>query len=310
MDASHEKKGRRKRRVVSEKTGENRCIYCQRLFSTEKGLTMHVRSCTNKSILESPNKSIMVNCPNCQREFKGEKGLKIHKLRSLCGRSISSEDNCNSESEALASQAKPHSAMPCQTSSKNLRFLKMISSKSEVLWPKMTEVEKWETFQKQVMSELTDIPMSIHKQINNLETVVHGVGLELFDTKIRRKREPNRREKLLAELRGELRNLRKAYLKAGEGSEEQIAIQDLQIHTRERLKAVRKAENNRKRRWRRRSLRAKFYRDPYSTAKEIIQPKVFCQLDVSLVELNSYLDDVCRDDLRDQDLGVLEGWEY
>ena len=63
----------------------------------------------------------------------------------------------------------------------------MISSKSEVLWPKMTEVEKWETFQKQVMSELTDIPMSIHKQINNLETVVHGVGLELFGKKKRKK---------------------------------------------------------------------------------------------------------------------------
>ena len=75
----------------------------------------------------------------------------------------------------------------------------------------------------------------------------------------------------------------------------------------EKKRQLRRAENGRKRRWRRRKAQKKFWRDPYKASKDILSDKVHVPLNVDKEVIDDYVKRVASDPLRDAELGVLEG---
>ena len=150
--------------------------------------------------------------------------------------------------------------------------------------------------------------MSIVSRINELEKVMYGVGQEMFGTYTKRSKNVNRRQKKCETLKTQLRHLRQAFRKADAGSDDQIAIGNLERDTREKLNAAKRSENSRKRRWKRKQLRNRFYKDPCAVAKEVMEPKrTFNEPKASVADLNAYLSQVCTDELKNVDLGPLDG---
>ena len=75
----------------------------------------------------------------------------------------------------------------------------------------------------------------------------------------------------------------------------------------ERRRTLKRAENTRKKRWRRKKTRERFYQDPFKTVKDVLSPKTNVQPDVSVEKLNKYVEEVVSDTYRDIPLGPLEG---
>ena len=73
----------------------------------------------------------------------------------------------------------------------------------------------------------------------------------------------------------------------------------------ERRRSLRRAENSRKKRWRRRKERARFYENPYQFSKNLLQPRVKASLNVSSATIDEYAKGVATDVLREQELGEL-----
>ena len=134
----------------------------------------------------------------------------------------------------------------------------------------MNENKKYTEYQKDVLSELSPFPMSMVDRINELERVMYGKGIEQFGAYERKSYPKNRRQRLCEKLKAQVRDLRAAFRKADPDSDDQRAIAGLERDMREKWRAARRCENNRKRRWQRKRLRSRFYKDPCGVAKEIM----------------------------------------
>ena len=74
----------------------------------------------------------------------------------------------------------------------------------------------------------------------------------------------------------------------------------------ERRRTLKRAENIRKKRWRRKKKQQQCFRDPFGTVKEILSPRSNVQPDVSEELLNRYLAETVGDKERDVTLGQLD----
>ena len=290
----------------------NVCLYCKSSFLSHQSLDKHLGECVNKKLLMENEKSLSFPCDFCGETFKGEKGVKLHKIKSKCGVPKSGEVICvspsDSESEALAYQEQEtHSVLPRQQPSTDLRILQALGRKSPIQWPTMKDKKGWENLEKQVLSELSSFPMSVVAKLNELERVVYGVGQEIFGVKKKLGCLKSRRLQKRDQIKRQLRDLRKAFRKEQEGSAEQESIRVLEHATRDKLRSLNRVENNRKRRWRRRHLRAQFYKDPCKVVRDTMQPRTFSEPDVKICDLNKYMDEMCKDEMQQCGLGVLEG---
>ena len=54
------------------------------------------------------------------------------------------------------------------------------------------------------------------------------------------------------------------------------------------------------------TLRAKFFKDPYEVARNVLKPKVVCQPEVSKESLNNFVREASSDPSRDIPLGDLD----
>ena len=72
-------------------------------------------------------------------------------------------------------------------------------------------------------------------------------------------------------------------------------------------KQLRRAENCRKWRWRKRKARKKFWNDPYKASKDIFSKNEHVPLKVQKEVIDAYVREVASDPLRDTELGVLVG---
>ena len=125
--SSQQKEASRKSRRKTKKPDEdsNQCLYCQRLFSSQKGLSQHIPHCKVRNVLPHSNQVERVPCTKCHRTFAGEIGLKIHHSKSKCGKNESLDTNClpqDSESEALTCQENNHSAPVTPTNIKRVKY--------------------------------------------------------------------------------------------------------------------------------------------------------------------------------------------
>ena len=116
----------------------------------------------------------------------------------------------------------------------------------------------------------------------------------------------SRRAAQIASYRENIRKLKKAYKRVA-SDDEKSAIASLVSEYRDKLSNIRKAECSRKKRWRRKNLRSRFFKDPYGVARDVLSPKVFSQPTISQLDLDSHIGSICHDDMRDIPLGDLPG---
>jgi hypothetical protein len=76
---------------------------------------------------------------------------------------------------------------------------------------------------------------------------------------------------------------------------------------RDKLKALRKKEGSRKRRWRRAKARGQFLKDPFKVSKDLLSPKDKTPLNVDKSVIDSYVNEVASDPGRKVELGELNG---
>ena len=115
-----------------------------------------------------------------------------------------------------------------------------------------------------------------------------------------------RRERSIFEIRKQIGQLKESVKKAL-SEEEELGLALLLDERKQRLKILRKLETNRKRRWRRKHIRKDFYKDPFKAAKEVLKPRVCCELNVSKEQLDNYVNKVTGDPLKEVPLGEIEG---
>ena len=252
------------------------------------------------------------SCDHCGKLFKGAKGVKIHQSKTLCGKGEKSHsvtcslDSSDGNSGPLASQESIHGAMPRHLQNEIAR-LNTIVSKPSLLWPRMSDSENWTKLENRVKGQLSSHLASVDHLINNLEIIVYEEAKQLFGVKENKKRAGvSRREGEIAKCRANIRNLKKTYKRVG-SDEERSALAALVSEYRDKLSKLRRAENSRKRRWRRKNTRSRFFKDPFGVAREVLTPKVLSQPTVSHSVLDHHLKSLSRDDRRDVPLGELPG---
>ena len=178
--------------------------------------------------------------------------------------------------------------------------------KVSVKWPKMNDATSWSTLEERVAGQLTDWYSSVDRKIRSLETILYSEAKELFGV-VDQKKTPfvSRRQKEILSWRGRLNELKVAWKRAG-SDDERTGIDFLQDECKEKIRVLKRAECARKRRWRRRGLRAKFFRDPYETARAVLKPKVSCNPNVTKSQLNEFVISSSADPSRDVPLGPLD----
>ena len=107
----------------------------------------------------------------------------------------------------------------------------------------------------------TALAGGVDRKVRAMATIIYSMGSDRFGVlpgQGRQKSSPqgrsNRREKEISNIRAELKRLTKAYKAATE--EEKPALAELRDVLRERLKSLRRAENNRRKRKERMKSRA------------------------------------------------------
>ena len=282
------------------------CKGCNEVFPDELHLTEHLQrsfKCVGYD----------TRCPSCQRFFRGERGWKIHMSRSKCKDKMLPEEedaHClsnDSESEVLTSQVQPHSTLSHHEQNSDLMALKNVLLKKPIRWPRMSDVKCWSELESIVKAQLPE-RFYVRNAISLLETILYEEASKLFGVVEYKKKENklSRRQQQMLNTKRELQGLKKAYLKAS-SEDEKAGISCIQAELKAKWKALRTAEYNRKRRWRRRKLRSTFFKDPFKVAKEILSPKISSEPAVSKETLDDFLKETYSDEKRDIPLGELKG---
>ena len=292
------------RNIQAKITDDLTCIFCQRVFESSRGLSVHLPHCRNRQIFD-PNL-----LPPCS--------VIIEPLPEVHVVSVSEDENVLSSSElnchpdgcnavyALTGPVNHHSAEFRSQNDDELRAISNLPNKLSIKWPRMNDAEKWSKLDEVVAGQLKDWWKNVDGKIRCLETVLYDEAKAMFGVvSCTKTKFVPRRQKEILSWRARLNDLKKAWRRA-ENDEERAGIDLLEDECRSRLRVLKKAECTRKRRWRRRTLRAKFFKDPYEVARNVLKPKVICQPSVSKESLNNFVRGASSDPSRDVPLGDLE----
>ena len=275
----------------------NKCLYCCQFFVGTKGLNIHLNYCKNKAILDCEVVLERVEIAGSSDGIGASDSLGC----------LSSIDDCNADI-TLTSQVNHHSAKSRNTIEYEARVLSNLPARSPIKWPKMIDHIRWAQFENNVLKNIPENWLSAGKLVVLMENVMYEEGKALFGVWETAARKPliTRRQKEIFSCRRNLNDLKRAWKRAS-SDDERAGIDLLQEDCRDRLKGLRRAECSRKRRWKRRSVRSKFFKDPFRVARDVLSPRVMSSPDVSKAELNDYVKSVASDKHRDVPLGDLEG---
>ena len=289
------------------------CESCKKIFTNSRQLKVHLRQHVECS-------SFTFQCQTCHLSFEKQAGLDQHQRRycrsqSLSGKVTNSAQGMSSDSSPLARIDKDSNHVDTNHSVKSRYVLEeeacqlnKIPVLMPIKWPLMREDKKWKMFEDAVMCQL-DGNSSAEDRLNRLQNVIYSEGKDRFGCVERRPsspKEPNRRERKLASVRKEIKNLTKLARNC-DNDEERGGLLLVRSELIDKKRQLRRAENSRKRRWRRRKAQKRFWNDPYKASKEILSDKVHVPLNVEKEVIDDYVRNVASDPLRDVDLGVLEG---
>ena len=254
---------------------------------------------------------------SCGKVCKNERGVKIHQARMGCSPKPSSAQRNASpeahETEEDQGQEEHHSALSLQATTRveessngtTQDGMENTSSAERVLWPKSSDKQKWEKFDREtdILLETTLAGVATRK-VKAMSKLIYTLGREEFGTKENKTQMPrpqeNRRQKRIADLRRDLRRLTKRHKEARD--DEKPGLEELRKEMRERLKSLRRAENHRRKRKERQRKQAQFTKDPFRFVRNVLGEKKSGELMCSKEEADAYIKGVHSDVNRDEDL--------
>ena len=288
-------------------TDELSCLYCRREFETKRGLSLHLAHCKNRQVFElDPNQLptcsvVLDRLPDVQVVSEGEDEIILGPVDFSCF-----PDGCDA-GFALTCPVNHHSAESRPTNDAELKIISNFPDRLSIKWPRMNDVDQWAKLDEVVAGQLKDWWTKTDSKIRCLETVLYDEAKAMFgvvSSSMKTKFVP-RRQKDIMSWRSKLNDLKKAWKKAS-SDDERAGIDLLEDECRSQIRNLKRAECSRKRRWRRRTLRAKFYKDPYEVARNVLKPKVVCQPSVSKETLNNFVHDASSDPNHNVPLGDLD----
>ena len=286
--------------VVAEDV--NQCLYCAGQFVGAHGLGRHLKYCKFKSIFDMPECHVVLEDvgSRCDETFS----LDSQNRLSLTEDSV---QNFNS-GPALTSQENLHGAKSRNSTEFEAKLLSHLPHRSPIRWPRMGDVSRWKELEAQVAPEIPDHWLGVKEKIDRLEVAIYDYARKLFGVVESRSKKSSlsRRQKEIRSCRANLNDLKNAWLRSC-SEEEKTGIAFLQDELKSKLRALRTAESSRKRRWKRKTLRSRFFKDPFGAARDVLSPRVKSEPEVSKEKLNDFIRAVGSDNNRDVPLGPLDG---
>ena len=286
---------------------DTKCIYCSRVFASKRGLSVHLNTCKNKLFMSSPN-IVEHQIRPCSVVLENIDATNVPNIRSrdissfsnslTCFSEVVPTEECNS-GVTLTSPDNLHSTQSHLSKESEQIFLRNLPNKDPIRWPKMSDKEGWSKLDESVSGQLSDwFVGQVSGKIRCLETVLYDEAKSRFGTVVMSKTKfIPRRQKDILMWRKRLNDLYRAWKSSG-SDEERAGIDLLVSECKDKLRSLKRLESSRKRRWRRRTVRSKFFKNPYEVARNILKPAVCCQPEVSKTDLNLFVQNSCSDPLR------------
>ncbi len=275
----------------------------------------------------------------CGKTLKNEHGLRIHQGRMKClknvgrqrlGATTSSETgeesgqdlhqstrNLPVEQQTDAERSELAFAEPSQEqhevfdepSSDQLHVAAQQEEKRKdrIEWPPSSKKKAWSDLDQDLDNILTvTLRGPVENKLKTMTELVYRVcadrfGIKTRKEKVERNSGPNRRQREIAVLRKELRNLRRLWRNASAYDKEGLA--QLREDARKRLLSLRKAENSAKKKRQRVRERETFVKNPYQYASKLLGKSKSGDLECTREELENHLSRVHNDIEKDTPLG-------
>ena len=263
-------------------------------------------------------KCVLLNkqCSICERCFKGDRGLNQQLIRSECQFEVATHDflpdhclpNKGSNPVTQTGPDNHHSAFSRYGKEEERVKLEKWIKKDPVKWPRMSDLEKWNTLEKTVHAQLPAYG-STEKKIRLMETIIFEEAGNIFGKISKRskdERKPSRSLKQIKDVHNQIKDLA-GTMKGCSEEDEYTALVELMEKLKKKRGILRAAKQSRKKRWRRKQVQRHFFRDLFKAAKEVLSPKVKSEPKVPKSVLNKYMQKVTQDPERTVLLGELEG---
>ena len=158
-------------------------------------------------------------CDSCKRIFKTAVGVKIHKTKMNCVPKLNllhRAEEISGEAEESPSPEENHSA-----ENLNVKGSPKVSTpldspvKERIKWPPMNDNKRWKAFEEDAVQTLNMVLKgSIEKRMEIFTNILHSMAKNAFGVIERKEKvapnpRPNRREREIANIRKELKQLRK-----------------------------------------------------------------------------------------------------
>ena len=188
------------------------------------------------------------------------------------------------------------------------KYLEGLEVKTPIKWGKMDDDDNWSALDDNVYSKLHK-SNTIFERLQLLEDTLYSEATKIFGHqkfKQKKMRGKSRRTKHCIMLVQE-KNKLLAKLKITANPTEIAGLKDLLIPIKEKIKSVRRAERQRKKRWLFKKSQFSFKNNPYLAGKTLLDPRSNTSLSVKQAELDQYKEAITVDDQYQTVLGPLEG---
>lgn len=267
----------------------------------------------------------------CGKSCKNPQGLKIHQTKMGCLVKVQPEQRAGNclvviqeeqgretsqraqylhtpedlgETQEERSPESPHSA----------QYLHVLEAQApgipqhqrRVKWPPASKGSEWQKFDDDV-DDILEATMKgvVDRKLQTMTTMIISFATERFGSMEKHgatnQYSKNRRAEKIAQLRQELRLLKRQFKGATEDIKPGLA--ELRGILRKKLLTLRRAEWHRRRAKERAKRRAGFLANPFGFTKKLLGQKRSGHLTCSKEEINAYLHDTYSDAAREEDLG-------
>ena len=187
------------------------------------------------------------------------------------------------------------------------KYLQDLQAKPPIAWGKMDDV-KWSTLDNAVYSKLHKCN-SLSERVKLFEDTIHEESLKIFGHapakeihKLSGKNRRTLRSIYLIKLKNSL--LRQI---SSANAVQKVALEQLLVQARCKIKSMRSAERSRKNRWKFKRGQLAFKANPYKAGKSLLDPKCKATLHVNKETLDHHKSSTVSDQFYDIPLDDLEG---
>ena len=249
-------------------------------------------------------------CDSCKRTFKSKTGVKIHQTKMNCIPKL----NLVHRTEKLSDEAEENYSPDENHSAENLnvRGTPEVCApndspvKERIKWPTMNDNRAWKAFEDDAVETLNMVLKgSVEKKVEIFTTILHSMAKNAFGVTERKDKvvptqKLNRRARRIADIRKELKQIKKRWLQAPE--EEKEGLDAIRLDLRNELKTTRKAEYNRQKRLKKEKARSQFIKSPYQFVKKLLGSPKSGTVSSGIEEVQQFLEYNYKDPNKEEEL--------